>query len=139
MAVLSTVERTLTRTDHVRLTRLLSQEGAGLPGAEAIQDMLDICDLVASPEVPATVVTMYSQVLLQDAAGGGEPYKLTLCYPADAEPAAGFISVLSPVGSALLGLRVGEVARWCTAGGATGAARIVSVLFQPEASGDYAT
>jgi hypothetical protein len=56
------------------------------------------------------VVTMYSQVLLQDTRSG-QRNTLTLCYPADAEPAVGFVSVLSPVGSALLGLRVGSTRR----------------------------
>ncbi|RYY58398.1 MAG: transcription elongation factor GreAB [Comamonadaceae bacterium] len=138
MEVITPVERVLTQIDHVRLKRLVSRQGAAAPGAEAMQDLLDCSDLVPSPAVPPNVLTMYTQVLLQDVAGG-EPYKLTLCYPDDAEPAQGFVSVLSPVGTSLLGLRVGEVARWGTPGGQPGAARIVSVLFQPEASGDYIT
>lgn len=133
------IERTLTQIDYVRLTRLLGQSGGAAPGAEAIQDVLENSDLVASPAVPPTVVTMYSQVLLEDAAATGAPYQLTLCYPEHAEPARGFISVLSPVGTSLLGLRVGEVARWRAPGGQEGAARILSILFQPEASGDYTT
>ncbi|MGV3570028.1 MAG: GreA/GreB family elongation factor [Ramlibacter sp.] len=137
MEVLTPVERTLTQIDHVRLTRLVGRAGA-LPGAEAMRQLLECSDLVASPAVPPTVVTMYTQALLEDPAGG-EPYKLTLCYPDHAEPAQGFVSVLSPVGAALLGLRVGAVARWCTPGGHAGAARILSILFQPEASGDYTT
>ncbi len=132
------VERTLTRIDHVRLMRLVAQPRA-FAGAEAMLEILDSSDLVASPAVPATVVTMYTQVLLEDALQVREPYKLTLCYPEHAEPAEGFISVLSPVGRALLGMRVGEVARWRTPGGGEGAARILSILFQPEASGDYTT
>jgi regulator of nucleoside diphosphate kinase len=138
MQVIAPIERTLTQTDYVRLTRLLAQQRASLAGVEAMQEMLDTSDVVGSPSVPATVVTMYSQVLLEDALQPSAPYKLTLCYPDDAEPASGFISVLSPVGAALLGLRVGETARWNTPGG-PGAARILSVLFQPEASGDYQT
>jgi len=137
MEVMTPVERTLTQIDHVRLTRLITRAGP-LPGVETMQQVLECSDLVASPDVPPTVLTMYTQALLEDLAGG-EPYKLTLCYPADAEPAGGFVSVLSPVGAALLGLRVGQVARWSTPGGGSGAARILSVLFQPEASGDYTT
>jgi regulator of nucleoside diphosphate kinase len=132
------VERTLTRIDHVRLMRLIAQPRA-IAGAEAMLEILDSSDLVASPSVPPTVVTMYTQVLLEDALVAGVPYKLTLCYPEHAEPREGFISVLSPVGRSLLGMRVGAVARWRTPGGTEGAARILSVLFQPEASGDYTT
>jgi regulator of nucleoside diphosphate kinase len=61
---------------------------------------------------------------------------VTLCYPQDAEPAAGFISVLSPVGISLLGLRA-DVARWQTPHGEECAAVIECIQFQPEASGDY--
>lgn len=133
------VERTLTQIDYVRLTRLLTNAGASAPGADAMHQLLECSDLVDSPAVPPTVVTMYTQLLVQDDAAGGEPQKYTLCYPEDAEPAQGFISVLSPVGTSLLGLRVGEVARWRTPAGQSGSARIVAILFQPEASGDYTT
>lgn len=140
MQVIAPVERTLTQIDHVRLSRLVTQAGgAPLPGAEAMQELLESSDVVDSRSVPPTVVTMYSQVLVEDPSGEGATQKLTLCYPRDAEPARGFISVLSPVGSSLLGLRVGEVARWRTPAGQAGAARVVEVLFQPEASGDYTT
>lgn len=138
MALAIPAERTLTQIDYVRLTRLLSR-GAPTAGAETMQELLESSDLVASPEVPPTVVTMYTQVLLQDPQGDASPYTLTLCYPDDAEPSKGFISVLSPVGTSLLGLRVGETARWPMPGGRCGAARIVAILFQPEASGDYET
>ncbi|MFN4115451.1 MAG: GreA/GreB family elongation factor [Inhella sp.] len=62
---------------------------------------------------------------------------LTLCYPLDAEPGRGFISVLSPVGSAPLGRRVGDLIGWRTPLGELRQLRIAALLFQPEASGDY--
>jgi regulator of nucleoside diphosphate kinase len=62
---------------------------------------------------------------------------LTLCYPADAEPARGFVSVLSPVGMSVLGLRVGDVARWRLPGGWEGTARVEAIEFQPEANGVF--
>src|SRR5512139_2696469 len=104
-------ERTLTELDHVRVARLLRR--ASHP---ALDDVLDGARLVASRSVPPDVVTMYSQVRLADLRSG-ERSTLTLCYPDDAEPAAGFVSVLSPVGASLLGLHVGAIARWCTPGG----------------------
>ncbi len=134
-----TLERTLTELDHVRLLNLLRRDerGDGSPAQrQAIADMLDASALVPSREVPPDVVTMYSQVLLQDLQTG-QRSTLTLCYPADAEPAAGFVSVLSPVGSALLGLRVGSTAHWSAPTGDRRAAEIVAILFQPESSGDY--
>lgn len=133
-------ERTLTELDHVRLLNLLRRDarGDGSPAQpRTIEDVLDAASLVPSREVAPDVVTMYSQVLLQDIQTG-QRNTLTLCYPADAEPALGFVSVLSPVGSALLGLRVGGTARWTGPAGDEKAAEILAILFQPESSGDYA-
>ena len=134
------LERTLTELDHVRLLSLARRhrrsEGSHFPGA-AIEQLLDACAVVPSRQVSPDVVTMYSQVQLQDRVSGLRS-KLTLCYPADAEPAAGFVSVLSPVGASLLGQTVGSVARWSTPAGEERAAEILAILFQPEASGDYA-
>ncbi|MBS0445583.1 MAG: GreA/GreB family elongation factor [Proteobacteria bacterium] len=135
-----TLERTLTELDHARLLNLLRRDARGdgsLEQVRAIEDVLDASALVPSREVAPDVVTMYSRVLLQDARTG-QRKTLTLCYPADAEPAAGFVSVLSPVGSALLGLRVGSSARWSTPAGGEKAAEVLAILFQPESSGDYA-
>ena len=130
-------ERTLTQTDHARLTRLLSRPSQPpLPAAEAMQDMLDNSEVVPSPAVPPTVVTMYTQVLLEDQQDGTQ-YKITPCYPPDANPATGQVSVLSPIGAAVLGLQVGELARWRAPTGEERSARILSILFQPEAAGDY--
>lgn len=134
-----TLERTLTELDHVRLLKLLRRDASGdRPPLQlgAIEDVLDASALVPSREVAPDIVTMYSQVLLQDLQTS-QRNTLTLCYPADAEPAVGFVSVLSPVGSALLGLRVSSVARWSTPTGDEKAAEILAILFQPESSGDY--
>ena len=79
---------------------------------------------------------MYSRVELVDAHTRRRQV-LTVCYPEDAEPAAGFISVLSPVGISLLGLKTGDIAKWLTPTGEECAAEIAAILFQPEATGDY--
>jgi regulator of nucleoside diphosphate kinase len=126
-------ERLLTEIDFARLNKLRASH---LP--PELIDTLESLDLVPSREIPPEVVTMYSQVMVEDIETH-KRQKLTLCYPADAEPHLGFISVLSPVGASLLGQRVGAIARWHTPNGDACAAEIVSLLFQPEASGDYTT
>jgi regulator of nucleoside diphosphate kinase len=126
-------ERTLTELDFARLKKL----GGGRPPAAFAGD-LEVAELVPAQQVPPDVVTMYSQVEVVDLHSRAR-HTLTLCYPADAEPARGFISVLSPVGASLLGLRVGDVAHWRTPHGEPCAAEVVALLFQPEASGDYST
>jgi regulator of nucleoside diphosphate kinase len=137
MAAVLAPERTLTQIDYVRLTRLLAEQPAS-PDAALLDELLAVSALVASPSVAPDVVTMYSQVLVADEDSGARS-KIALCYPNDAEPAAGFVSVLAPLGTALLGLRVGDVARWSGPQGQVHATRVVEMLFQPEASGDYAT
>ena len=126
-------ERLLTEIDFVRLNNL---RGVQLP--PELVETLESLDLVPSSEIPPDTVTMYSQVIVEDLASR-QQQKLTLCYPGDAEPHLGFISVLSPVGASLLGQRVGAIARWRTPNGDECAAEIATLLFQPEASGDYTT
>jgi regulator of nucleoside diphosphate kinase len=130
--------RVFTQLDHARLTRLVSAQ-TGVPAdiAKALEAVLWDGDVVASPSVPPQVVTMYSQVLVQE--DGLPARKLALCYPGDADASAGFVSVLSPIGRAMLGLRVGQAARWLSPDGSEHSARIVEMLFQPEMSGDYTT
>lgn len=131
-------ERTLTELDHARLLTLTRQIRSGPAQCEAddIVDTLEMARLVPSRSVQPDVVTMYSQVRLQDSLSGSR-FQLTLCYPQDADAAAGFVSVTSPVGASLLGLAVGATARWLTPSGEPRAAEVLAVLFQPEASGDY--
>jgi len=134
-----TLERTLTELDHVRLTNLVQRgrrDGSFSSRALPVEDVLDASAIVPPSQVAPDVVTMYSRVLLIDRASG-ERNTLTLCYPADAEPGKGFVSVLSPVGWSLLGQHVGSVARWFTPTGIEREAEILAILFQPEANGDF--
>jgi regulator of nucleoside diphosphate kinase len=127
--------RTLTELDQARLLTLLRRH----PEHAAFDDLdrvLDLAEVVSSREIAPDVVTMKSQVLLQEA-GHERPTRLTLSYPDDADAASGCVSVLSPVGTALLGQRAGATARWRTPRGDEASGRIVELVHQPEASGDY--
>lgn len=138
-ALLELLERTLTDLDHVRITNLIRRDlsdGLSSSTTREIEDTLDACTVVPARQVSPDVVTMHTQVLLLDCASG-ERSKVTLCYPAAAAPADGFISVLSPLGRSLLGLCAGQVARWSTPSGGERTAEVLAILFQPEASGDY--
>jgi regulator of nucleoside diphosphate kinase len=126
-------ERTLTKLDFARLTKL---RGRQVP--PALTDLLTDADVLDSTEIPADIVTMYTQVEIEDI-DTRLLRTLVLCYPDDAEPSAGFISVLSPVGISLLGLKTGSVARWQSPSGEGAAAKVIALRFQPEASGDYTT
>ena len=132
-------ERVLTELDHVRLASLSSRGlRARLPGSSSIAAVLDDARVVPSRKVAPDIVTMYSQVLLRFL-DDGIKRKLTLCYPDDAEPQFGFVSVLSPIGLSLLGQQVGSMVSWDSPDGSVRMAQVEAILFQPEASGDYTT
>jgi regulator of nucleoside diphosphate kinase len=125
--------RQLTALDFARLRKVASS------GSQpALDELLDEADVIDSRQVAPDIVTMYAQVEVEDLGTRGRQ-TLVVCYPADAEPARGYISVLSPVGLALLGLPVGAVAHWQAPGGREQAAKVAAILFQPEASGDHVT
>jgi len=124
-------ERTLTELDFARLTKLLSEQRSS-----AFSEMLDGVEITSPRDIPTDVVTMYSRIEIVDVQTSRRQV-LTVCYPRDAEPAAGLISVLSPVGSSLLGLSVRDIAKWLTPNGEQCAAEIVAIHYQPEVSGDY--
>ncbi|PRD65964.1 GreA/GreB family elongation factor [Malikia granosa] len=124
-------ERVLTELDHARLNKLGS---AQLP--QDLADELQAVDLVSSQEIAPDVVTMNSELELV-LPGQARRQRLTLCYPRDAQPSAGRISVLSPIGMALLGRRVGDTISWSMPNGEACQAELAALLFQPEASGDY--
>jgi regulator of nucleoside diphosphate kinase len=85
--------------------------------------------------VPPDVITMNSQVSLVDS-DTGEEMLYTLVFPEDADAIQGKISVLAPIGTAMLGYRVGDDFEWDTPGGKR-KIRVIKVVYQPEASGDH--
>ena len=131
--------RTITDLDHVRIFNLLRRQTAagGAPEhARDLAELIDAAEQVRPQEIAPDVVTMLSKLRVADPATGAER-SITLCYPPEADAAQGMISVLSPLGTSLLGLRVGEVARWRGIDGKEGALEVRAIEFQPEASGDY--
>ncbi|WP_433860962.1 nucleoside diphosphate kinase regulator [Pseudomonas thivervalensis] len=128
---------TLTRLDVQRLERLIDSLDETLPGVIALQTELDRAEnVVGHDEVPADVVTMNSRVHCREESSGKD-YHLTLVYPQDAKADEGRISILAPVGSALLGLKVGQHIDWPAPGGKTLKLTLLGVEYQPEAGGDF--
>lgn len=106
-----------------------------LPGIAALRKELDRASIVSPEEVPAGVVTMNSQVLFRER-GTNEEYGLTLVYPGPNNP-PGAVSIFAPVGSALLGLSVGQSISWQVPGGRELLLDVLDVIYQPEARGEY--
>ena len=126
---------TITRLDLQRLERLLdSLEDFG-PGADALEKELARAQVVGHDEVPSGVVTMNSRVHCREESSGKD-YHLTLVYPQDAG-GEGKVSILAPVGSALLGLSVGQHIDWPVPSGKQLKLTLLAVEYQPEAAGEY--
>lgn len=126
--------RVLTDIDHQRLFALVDRHGpaSSADAIDALVDVLDFADLVPSSTVPDHVITMRSRVVLMGQAQG-RTHRLTLSYPHD--DVSGGISVLTPLGTALLGARIGEQVRWTGLDGATHHAVVAAIQYQPEAAG----
>ncbi|QDE90773.1 transcription elongation factor GreAB [Myxococcus xanthus] len=133
-------EQTLivTEADLERLRQVVDHNGGGRTAefAEMLDAELTRARVVASEAVPPDVVTMNSKVVFEDEQTG-ERREVTLVYPRDASSDDGRISVLAPIGSALIGLTVGQTITWPLPGGRSKRLRIVAVPYQPEASGHY--
>lgn len=125
----------LTSLDFDRLETLLgSLPASQFPNKPALEGELERAQVVSSEQVPPNVVTMNSTVRFT-IAQSGEEFTLTLVYPKDAgEP--GRISVLAPVGSALLGMAVGDELDWPRPGGGVSTVRVTDVVYQPERAGE---
>ena len=129
--------RTITDLDEVRLMNLLRRQfgAAPPPLAQSLLAVLDHADVVAPQAIAADVVTMGSRVAL--ALASGETRELSVVYPEDANADEARMSILSPIGAALLGAHVGDAVSWQGTGGAATQAKEQAVLFQPEAAGDF--
>jgi len=123
--------------DAQRLEQLLESLPAdAFPSREELEGELARAELLAPREIPPTVVTMNSTVRFTVLSTGQE-FTLTLVYPKDIDASPGRISVLAPVGSALLGLSQGDEIEWPGPGGSTLRVRIAEVVFQPERAGEF--
>ena len=129
----------ITQHDRERLTFMLDEALAGKHRDAAflkeLAHELAIAETVDSKAVPADVVTMNSRVVVKDVASG-ETSEYTLVFPEQADVAQGRLSVVSPIGTAILGYAKGDVIAWPTPGGPR-KIQIVDIPYQPEAAGDY--
>lgn len=101
----------------------------------ALKEELDRCQVVAPDEVPTQVVTMHSTVRVRDMRSDTiDTY--TLVYPEEADIDSGRLSVLAPLGTALLGTRAGQIIKFAAPAGIR-RLKIEQVLYQPEAAGDF--
>lgn len=123
--------------DAARIDRLLEQPAfASLPVADALNAELDRAQMCAPQDMPSDVVTMNSQVKFRDLTNG-EVRTRTLVYPAQMTDSSTQLSVLAPVGAALIGLRTGDTIHWELPGGIATHLEVMELIWQPEAAGEY--
>jgi len=108
--------------DYVRLREIV--------GDLALAEELDRAIVVPSDRIPKDVVTMNSRLVYSDESTGATR-EIELVYPDEADLVAGRVSVLAPVGCALLGLSAGQAIDWNLPNGQVHRLRVESVLSQP--------
>jgi regulator of nucleoside diphosphate kinase len=136
--MLTSNSRTVTEFDLRRLDALFERirdQVRPPPTLTLLEREVSHAIVVNPKEVPATVVTMNSEVEVVDLETE-ERRRLTVVFPSMAGIDGGRISVLSPLGTALLGTREGASVAWHTPRGLR-QLRIERVIFQPEASGRF--
>jgi regulator of nucleoside diphosphate kinase len=135
---ISTKEIGITAVDFDRLQSLLDSpryRSTQAPLLMALREELDCGAVVSSDAVPKAVVTMHSRVRVRDLkAQESETY--TLVYPDQADINENKLSVLAPLGMALLGTSVGQIVKFDAPAGQR-RLKIEKILYQPEASGDF--
>jgi len=130
-------EITISSRDADRLYDLIESLPADtVPGINELEAELSRANIVEPQDVPPTVVTMNSTVKFYVESTQSE-FELTLVYPDDVDASGKTISILAPVGSALLGLSQGDEIEWPKPGGGSLKVRISEVTYQPERVGEY--
>lgn len=130
-------ELIISSLDAERIEQLIESLPAGaFPGKSDLESELARAKVVAPEDVPNTVVTMNSTVAFE-IDDTHESFNLTLTYPKDLDGSSDKISILAPVGSALLGLSQGDVIEWPKPSGGMLKVRIKEVIYQPERAGEF--
>lgn len=124
----------ITEKDLLRIRHVLSFQKS--EDFENLELELDRASIINDNEVPDDLVTMNSKVKFLNIQENKE-MTISLVYPSDANFAEGKISVLASLGSAIIGLRVGQEINWMFPDGKTRTLKILEVLYQPEANGDW--
>jgi len=129
----------ITENDLESLYDLLQSGTAGSArdhkNVEELEAELDRAHVVDAKKIPVDVITLNSRAVLRDL-DTNEEMTYTLVFPGQAKLEEGRISILAPIGTAMLGYRVGDVIEWKVPAGIR-RLKVEKLLYQPEAAGDY--
>ena len=125
----------ITEQDHARLSNLVGRGEGGSNGVKsymkALREELDRATIVPAHLIPGDVITMNSKVILFDL-DTRDRFTWTLVFPGQANIDIGLISILAPMGTALIGYKVGDTIEWDVPAGKT-RFQVEEILYQPEA------
>ena len=129
----------ITESDYQRLTGLIERtrerNGVDREYLNKLEAELDRADIVDPKHISADVITMRSKVRLKDLVSG-EANTYSLVFPTEADFSEGKISVLAPIGTAILGYKQGDTIEWPVPSGVR-RLKVDAILYQPEAAGNY--
>ena len=130
----------ITAVDRERLLKLIREERefGSVKNQDYLRDLekeLNRAEILEPSEIPSDIITMNSKICLKDLETGEETV-YSLVYPEDADLLEDKISILAPVGTAMLGYQVGDIIDWQVPDGII-QFKVEKIIYQPEAAGDY--
>ena len=129
----------ITKSDYERLSALIEKTRERDPmdreNLKKLEAELDRAEIVDAKDISKKVITMRSRVRLKDLVSG-EANTYSLVFPSEADFSQGKISVLAPIGTAILGYKSGDTIEWPVPSGVR-KLKIDKILYQPEATGNY--
>lgn len=130
---------TLTKNDYTRIYKAITDaknsKTINSNEAEKLLSELSKAEIVPSENIDKDVVTMNSEVkLFFENTQKEQSFKIV--YPQDANLKENKISIFSPIATALIGYNIGDEIEWIVPGGMT-KIKIVDLIYQPEAAGDF--
>lgn len=129
----------ITAFDYERLSgmieRMRERNRADKEYLNKLEAELDRAEIVDPKDIPADVITMRSKVRLKDLVSG-ETNIYSLVFPTEADFSKGKISVLAPIGTAILGYKRGDTIEWLVPSGLR-RLKVDKILYQPEAAGNF--
>ncbi|HNT69055.1 MAG TPA: nucleoside diphosphate kinase regulator [Syntrophorhabdaceae bacterium] len=133
---MKTREIYITEYDMEKLRAIIEIYGGNdNPYLENLEDELDKARVVDPKNIPDNVVTMNSIVRIKDL-DTGEEKTFTLVFPSKTNITENAVSILAPIGTALIGYREGDIIEWEVPAG-TKRFQVMEVIYQPERLGNY--
>lgn len=130
----------ITELDKTRLQKLIFEAReynlCKKDDLKILERELERAQVVKPEEIPNDIITMNSTVAFRDL-DTGEQFTYSLVFPNEAKLIENKISILAPIGTAILGYRVGDIIEWPVPDGIV-KLKVEEIIFQPEASGIYA-